>query len=389
MDLLVATWGALLLVFLGVPSVYFLYMKRRAAKPWDLKIDEKYEPHVSILVPMHNEEKSIRFKLENLKKINYPADKLQIILVNDASTDKTLDEVYDFMNSHDNPNMKVLERAERTGKCTSLNCALKTVDSELVVVSDADCFLLPDTLTKALPYLSSPDVGAVAGKELLLNPQGSWVTAGEKFYNNFVQTLRLGEAKVHSTIFFQGGFAAYKKSFLEEFDHENDDSGTAFNIVQEKLRTLLIPEARFYTMFPTSWKNKVILKLRRAHQLQRIWVKCLKTLLQRKLVLPKRIAAPEIFLHIFNPIIFFALILTTALVVVAQPILLAAFAALFSVALLIPKTRISLIENIQNNFILLAALSSFITSRKFKLWKTVEESRSSLTEEVLRERHLI
>ena len=81
MDLLIATWGALLLVFLGVPGTYFLYMKRRAAKPWNLKFDEKYEPHVTILVPMHNEEKSIRFKLENLSKINYPADKLEVLQV--------------------------------------------------------------------------------------------------------------------------------------------------------------------------------------------------------------------------------------------------------------------------------------------------------------------
>jgi len=389
MSLIVAIWGILFFIFLGFPSAYYLYMKHRAAKPWNLKIDETYEPHVSILVPMYNEEKPIRFKLENLYKVKYPAKKLQIILVNDASTDKTLDEIYEFMNSHDGPNIKVLNILKRAGKSDSLNFALKRTNSDIIVVSDADCFWSSDTLIKALPYISNSEVGAVAGKELLLNPQRSWVTEGELFYNNFVQTLRLGESKVHSTIFFQGGFAAYKKAFLEEFDHENDDSGTAFNIVQGKRRTLIIPEAHFYTMFPTDWKNKVILKMRRANQLQRMWIKCLKLLLQRKLVLPKRIAIPEIFLHIFNPIIFFALILATALVVVAQPLLIATFLSIFLLALLIPKARISLIENLQSNFILLAALSSFITGRKFKLWKTVEESRLSLTKEVLQEKHLI
>jgi biofilm PGA synthesis N-glycosyltransferase PgaC len=382
-------WGALLFIFIGVPSVYYLYMKRRAAKPWAFKVDEAYEPYVSILVPVHNEEKSIRFKLENLYKLKYPANKLEIILVNDASTDKTLNEIQEFVNFHNGPTIKLLNRVERTGKAASLNFALKQINSDVVVVSDADCFLSSDTLIKALPYLSSAEVGAVAGKELLLNPQGSWVTEGELFYNNFVQTLRFGESKVHSTVFFQGGFAAYKKAFLEEFDHENDDSGTAFNIVQGNRRTLLIPEAHFYTMFPTNWKNKIILKMRRANQLQQIWTKCLKLLLQRKLVLPKRIAVPEIFLHLLNPIVFFVLIVVTALVIVAHPLLLAVFLPIFLLALVIPKGRISVIENVQSNFILLFSLFSFITGRKFKHWKTVEESRLSLNKAVLKENQLI
>jgi len=382
-------WGVLLFIFIGFPSAYYLYMKRRAAKPWGLRIDEKYEPHVSILVPMYNEEKSIRFKLENLYKVKYPANKLEIVLVNDASTDKTLDEIREFMSSHADPNIKVLNRVKRTGKSISLNFALKQINSDVVVVSDADCFLSSDTLIKAMPYLSNAKVGAVAGKEMLLNPQGSWVTEGELFYNNFVQTLRFGESKVHSTVFFQGGFAAYKKAFLEEFDHENDDSGTAFNIVQGNRRTLLIPEAHFYTMFPTNWKNKIILKMRRANQLQQIWTKCLKLLFQRKLVLPKRIAVPEIFLHLLNPIIFFALIVVTALLSVAQPLLLAAFLPIMLLALVIPKGRISVIENVQSNFILLFSLFSFITGRKFKHWKTVDESRSYLNKAVLKENQLI
>ncbi len=389
MSLILLIWGILFFIFLGVPSAYYLYMKRRAANPWGLRIDENYEPHVSILVPMYNEEKSIRFKLENLYKVKYPANKLEIILVNDASIDKTLDEIYEFMSSHDNLNIKVLNRLKRGGKSSSLNFALKRTNSDVVVVSDADCFLSSDTLIKALPCLSNAEVGAVAGKEMLLNPQGSWVTEGESFYNNFVQTLRFGESKVHSTVFFQGGFAAYKKAFLEEFDHENDDSGTAFNIVQGNRRTLLIPEAHFYTMFPTNWKNKIILKMRRANQLQQIWTKCLKLLLQRKLVLPKRIAVPEIFLHLLNPIVFFALIVVTALLIVAQPLLLAAFLPILLLALVIPKGRISVIENVQSNCILLFALFSFITGRKFKHWKTVEESRSYLTKAVLKENQLI
>ena len=369
--------------------MYYLYMRRVASRPWRLNINGTYKPSISILVPMSNEEKTIRFKLENLLKVKYPAEKIQIILVNDASTDATLNEVYQLVNSSHVFNIKILQCKERVGKSNSLNFALKHATGEIIVVSDADCFWPSDILVNALPYLSESSVGAIAGKELLLNPGQSWTTRGERVYNSFVQTLRLGESKVDSTIFFQGGFAAYKKAFLDEFDRETDDSGTALNIVQGNRRTLIIPEAIFYTMFPINWKNKIALKMRRANQLQRIWIKCLKLLLQGKLVLPKRIAIPEIFLHILNPIVLFALILSTGLLIIEQPLLLVAFLSILLLILLVPKGRISLIENVQSNFILLFAMSSFITKRRFKVWKTVEESRLLLSEEILQQKHLI
>lgn len=389
MDFVLAIWSVLVLVFLGVPFTYNLYMKRRAARPWNLAVDGAYMPKVSILVPMYNEEKTIRLKLENLHELEYPVEKTEIILVNDASTDKTMDVICEFLASHSGRNITVLNTMKRAGKSNALNLALTHSDSDVIVVSDADCFLSSDTFKKALPYLADSGVGAVAGKEVLLNPESSWVTKSELFFNNFVQPQRLGESKVYSTIFFQGGFAAYKRACFDKFDTENDDSGTALSIVQAKSRTLIVPEARFYTMFPASWKGKVALKMRRANQQQRLWIRCLKLLFQRKLVLPKRIAVPEIFLQIFSPLVFLALIFFTALVAFEQPFLMLVFLLILLLILLTPKGRIFLVESVQNYFILLAALTSLITGRQFKVWKTEDMSRMLLNEKILQEKGLI
>lgn len=389
MSLILVIWGLLCFIFLGFPSAYYLYMKKRATKPWGLNIDETYKPSVSILVPLRNEEKTVRFKLENLYKVKYPAEKVQIILVNDASTDKTLDEISEFLKSDHGLDIKVLNGTECAGKSNSLNFALKHATGDIIIVSDADCFWPPDILTKALPYLSDSNVGAIAGRESLLNPKQSWVTKSELFYNNSVHTIRRGESKVHSTIFFQGGFAAYKRAFLDEFDRETDDSGTALNIVQENGRTLIIPEAFFYTVFPITWKNKIIVKMRRANQLQRIWIKCLKLLLKGRLILPKRIAIPEIFLHIFNPMVFVALMLATVFLFVEQPVTLLGFLLILLPISLVSKTRIPFIEMVQNNCILLAAMVTNTTKRRIKIWRTVAESRSLLNENLLKEKHLI
>jgi len=66
MNPLLIVWIFLCSVFVGVPGVYYLYMKRNASRPWNLKIDKDYAPLITILIPAHNEEKSIRLKLENL-----------------------------------------------------------------------------------------------------------------------------------------------------------------------------------------------------------------------------------------------------------------------------------------------------------------------------------
>ena len=192
-----------------------------------------------------------------------------------------------------------------------MNHALKSIDAEVIVMSDADCFWPSDILVKALPFLSDPEVGAVCARELILNPQGSWVTKGEQFFDSTVESIRIGESKIHSTVIFHGGFAVFKRDILDEFDGDVDDSGTALSIIQKDHRTLLLPETGFFTPFPTLWKNKLVIKIRRANQLQHLWAKCLKLMVKGKLRIPKRIAIPEIFLHIFNPLLFVALVATT------------------------------------------------------------------------------
>jgi biofilm PGA synthesis N-glycosyltransferase PgaC len=387
--LIIIAWLAIAAIFVGVPSVYYLQMKKWSTRPWKLDIDENYQPSAAILVPVHNEEKTVRLKLENLSKVRYPAEKIETVIVNDASTDNTLTEISQFTAHNSSIKVNVFDSKERLGKTSCLNQALRSVNADIVIISDADCFWPSDLLLKALPYLSDPSVGAITGRELLLNPKGSWVTAGEQFYDNTVQSIRIGESKLHSTIIFQGGFAAYKYSTLHGFDHEADDSGTALDIVQRNSRALLIPEIGFYTVVPTIWKNKVTLKIRRASQLQHLWIRSLKLLLRRKLAIPKRIVVPNIFLHILNPLLLIFLAILSALVFFQFPMFLLAFLLVLCPTLLIRRTRTVIFEALLNNFILLVALTSFFSHSNSRLWKTAQESRFLLTEDLLKEKQLL
>jgi cellulose synthase/poly-beta-1,6-N-acetylglucosamine synthase-like glycosyltransferase len=278
---------------------------------------------------------------------------------------------------------------QRVGKSKALNNALKYSTGEIIIVSDADCFWPSDILERALPYLSDPSVGAITGIETLLNPSTSWVNQTEVAYNTTVHQIRIGESKTQSTIFFQGGFGAYKRALLNEFDSLTDDSGTALNIVQKKSRTLLIPDAVYFTTFPSIWKSKITIKIRRASQLIRIWVKCLKLLFQGELALSKKICLPEIFLYIFNPLIFLLFIGVSFVLLLEHPILSVIFSIILFPIIIIKKSRTFFVEFVQDNFILLIAFFTLISNKNFFAWKSVEESRSSLTRDILEEKNLI
>ena len=383
------TWILLCIVSLGSPIFYYLFMRRAASKPWKLKINKNYNPSLTFLIPMHNEEKTIGLKLENLYNIDYQRDKIQVILVNDCSNDKTLEEASGFIKKYRDLNITILNQTERGGKTKALNYGLKYATGDVVVVSDADCFLSTDLLKKSLPFLSDNSVGAITGFESLLNQNQTWVTKSENVYDSFAYKVATGESKVHSTLFFQGGFGAYKRGVLEGFDYENDDAGTALNVNQKKTRTLLVPEAVFYTSSPRAWKSKIKIKLRRANQLIKIYIRCFKLLLENQLALPKRIVLSGILLYLVNPFVFVLLIVMTPLLIAEHFIFFLFFFSIFLVIIAFEKTRILFVEFIQSMFILLIGFFTFMIGTKITAWKTVDDSRSWLTRDALETEKLI
>lgn len=362
---------ASLFIFAGTYLGYFLYIRKNMKKSWKLEIDRNFEPKLSILVPVHNEERTIYSKLENIKNILYPKEKVEVIIADDASEDNTLVKVKDFMHKNPDLQIRVIQQNPRAGKSAALNKALKTATSSIVVVSDADTRWPSDILQKALPYLSDSRVGAITGRGINENTVKSWVTETEDVYLQLANFLRLGESKIHSTIRFEGGFCAYKRNAFESFDCETgaDDSGTALRIVQNGYRTTLVPEAVFYTSFPSSFVGKFRIKVRRANQLISLWFKCLKLFLKRRLLLPKSIAIPEIILFIFNPVFFFVLVVTGMAIVILNPLSLISLVIFLLVACSLVFARRIFIELFIDNFILLYALVMFIFRRRYVTWE--------------------
>lgn len=383
---IVILWLVLLFISFGTLGWIFASMRRISMRPWQFFIDQSYLPRVSIIIPTYNESDLIRYKLWNLRRLEYPKDLVEMILVDSKSNDGTLEIVDDFTKKQAEMNVKVLVEAERKGKSAALNLALKYCAGDVVIVSDADCFWPRDILLRALPFLSGPEVGAISGPKTLLNSQDSWVTKTEQAYLESINTLKLGESKFFSTLLFEGGFSAYKVNVLKSFDPYNtgsDDCGTIISLAEEKHRAIVVSEAKFFTVFPTTWTEKIGMKIRRSNQIVRVIATYLHLLRRNRVKGPKRIIAQGAFLYLINPIIFVLLIAATLFLMLNYPVMGLSF-----LALLIPKVRLFFLEISQNQLLLVVSLFMLIFGTKYVIWRK-PKNRSLVTEEKLREYDLI
>lgn len=364
----------------------FLAMKKLARKPWQIRIEKSFRPKVSIIVPTYNESKIIRLKLENLTKISYPKKMIQVIVVDSNSNDRTVDIIHDYVKSHKEMDFQVLKETKRRGKSAALNFALNKCNGEIVIVSDADCFWPLDILDKALPYFADPDIGAISGPKILLNPKQSWVSETEDAYLKSVNLVKLGESKIGSTPLFEGGFSAYRKKILHAFDPYNtgsDDCGTIIKIVENNSRAIIIPEAVFFTAFPSSLKERINMKARRTNQLIRVFKKYAVLLLRNRLKNSRGIVLKNIFFYLVSPFMFIPFLITSLLLVLAFPYLIAVL-----LLLLVPRMRFYAFEIVQGFFVILFSIFSIAIGKRKVVWD-IPEDRRFLSEDALKQHLLI
>ena len=383
MDPVIVVWLLYCGTFVAIPTAHYWYMKRWSSRPWGLTTITEWNPSVTVLVPTRNEERTIALKLENLREIKYPKDRLEVIVIDDKSTDATIARAEEFRKDNGEMNIKILIKTKWGGKSESLNLGLQESSGEVVVVSDADCFWTKETLPQSLKYLSNPTVGAVTGLESILNPPNSIATRSEVLYDDIVHVIRVGESKIQSTVIFQGGFSAYKRGALDRFDTINDDSGTALSIIQKGLRTILVPEALVFTSFPVSLAEKAGIKLRRAVQLIKVWLSCLRLLLKNKLRLSLRVFIPEFYLYFLQPPLFVVLAVFSALLAAGNFWIFMLIICFLAPVLVVPKLRMMFGELVQGVCILLLAMISVGFGRTMPVWKSSSQSRSVVTREAL------
>jgi poly-beta-1,6-N-acetyl-D-glucosamine synthase len=366
MPILLVFWLLFGVFAFAPPAFIFVYMKYKSKAAWPTKIDPNYAPKVSVIIPTFNEAEIIRFKLANTSLLTYPKSIMEIIVVDSNSTDGTVQIIQDFTKQNPDLNIKLIAEKERKGKSHALNTALAECTGEIVVISDADCFWPKDILTKALPYLADPLVGAVGGPKILFNKDQTWITRMEQGYLKSANMLRLGESKAASTLFFEGGFSAFRREALGRFDpYEtgSDDCGTVLSVIEHDFRAMLVVDAKFYSSFPATFRGKISIKLRRTIQLVTLFSIYLRLLFRGKVKAARTTVIPNTMLYLFSPVAFIIFAFFTLYLLLSYPLLSA-----FFVLLLIPQVRFYVYQLLENNILLFLSIIAVLFGKKFSVW---------------------
>jgi cellulose synthase/poly-beta-1,6-N-acetylglucosamine synthase-like glycosyltransferase len=163
-------------------------------------------PTVTILVPAYNEAACIAATIENKLAQDYPPDRLEIIVVSDASDDGT----DDIVRRYADRGVKLLRRAARQGKAAALNEAIRHAGGEIVVFSDANSTFAPDALRRMVENFADSRVGYVTGSlEYLHGEEASGRGSGA--YMRYENWLRRIETRVDSVIGVNGGVDAMRR----------------------------------------------------------------------------------------------------------------------------------------------------------------------------------
>ena len=219
-------------------------------------------PTCTILIPAHNEEKVIGPTLEAMLRLEYPRDRLKIVVINDGSTDGTREIINGFAATDDRVELFDVPRGQGgKGKSRALNLGVQHVASELIAIYDADN--TPDR--HALRYLVAQlvlhgELGAVIGKFRTVNKSASLLT---RFINietlSFQSMLQAGRWQMHNIATLPGTNFVMRTSLIRQlhgWDEEalTEDSELTIRIYEEGYKIKFIPYAVTYEQEPQEWK---------------------------------------------------------------------------------------------------------------------------------------
>lgn len=202
--------GLLIYPYLGYPLLVFLL-----TKVWSNSVESKdYTPNVSVLIAAYNEEHDIAATISNKLGLDYPADRIEVIVVSDASTDATEDIARNLAKDNKG-HLKVLIQRPRQGKTAALNMASSHAKGDIFVFSDANSIYAKDALTRMMRNFADPSVGYVTGRMVYTHESGSSLGVESNMYMRYEDLLRRSETRLGSVVGVDGGIDAVRSNLYE------------------------------------------------------------------------------------------------------------------------------------------------------------------------------
>lgn len=244
MTAIAAAWvwcvlGVVVYVYVGYPLLlWFLAQVRRRSV-----LTEEITPSVTLIISAFNEAAVIQRKLDNSVALAYPANRLEVMVVSDASTDGT-DRIVEQYAAR---RVKLLRMAARGGKTAGLNAAVEKARGTIVVFSDANILYDKEAITRLMRNFADPTVGCVTGDSRYLSHQPSAAHVQETTYWSYERFIRACESRLGSTVGGDGAiFAIRRRLYTPLAPDAINDLVTPLQIVARGYRAVFEPEAVGY-----------------------------------------------------------------------------------------------------------------------------------------------
>ena len=250
--------------FYGIVVATYLISRYALSLFYKSYRDEGYEPQIAIIVPGFDEEDAVADSIRSLLDVDYPGDKLEIVAVNDGSTDDTLREMC-AVADESNGRVQVISFPQNRGKRRAMAAGIRATTAEIIVVVDSDSMVSKDGLRKIVQPLADDEIGAVCGHTDVENINDNWLAKIQavRYFIAF-RVMKSAESIFGTVTCCSGCFAAYRRSAITpKLDWWEDqhflgvpstygDDRSLTNCVLRHYRVVYQHTAKAHTIVPTN-----------------------------------------------------------------------------------------------------------------------------------------
>jgi cellulose synthase/poly-beta-1,6-N-acetylglucosamine synthase-like glycosyltransferase len=217
---------------------------------------------VSVIVPVYNEELVIERRLNNIFETTYPREKIEVIVVDSGSDDKTSTIINDKFRGH----VTFIREDERRGKAHAINLALDKCRGDIVILTDGPTLYQKETISEIVSSFEDSSIGGVSVLYKIPNNKDNQITASESIIWSYKNRIRVLESKVFSTSWLSGEACAFRREIIEYVSEDTlaDDSNIAFQVISKGYRAIINEKSNFVEKSPSEADDYFKTKTRRA-----------------------------------------------------------------------------------------------------------------------------
>ena len=243
-------------IYFGYPALLWVVSKFRSRPVAEADIT----PFVTFIIPAYNEQRNIAAKIENTLGLDYPADKLEVLVVSNGSVDRT-DEI---VRGYTDPRVQLIVMPQ-PGKMEALNEGVRRATGEVLVFTDADFLLDHHTLREIGRKFADPEVGGVCGaRNTSVVREGDATGEGEGMYARWDKWQKVRESRIGSVFAADGLLYAIRRSLYIPITDpaQSDDMAISMRVVTQGYRLLYEPNATAYEKATVRASEEFVRKIR-------------------------------------------------------------------------------------------------------------------------------